>query len=102
METRPLQALGPRVDVHARAWPSGVRSTTFDHFVDEIMFLIDAVGIEHVAIGTDMDGNYRPVMTRHDQFDELQNSLAARGLTDKGINRVLGGNAIELVRTVCG
>lgn len=60
------------------------------------------MGIEHVAIGTDMDANYRPVMTPFAQFDDLQNSLAARGLTGQDINRVLGGNAIELVRTVCG
>lgn len=84
------------------AWPSGVRSATFEDFVDEIMFLVDAVGAEHVAIGSDMDGNYRPVMTRFAQFDGLQDALAGRGLVDDDIARVLGGNAVELVRTVCG
>lgn len=84
------------------AWPSGVRSATFEHFVDEIIFLIDAVGVDHVAIGTDMDGNYRPVMTRFAQFDDLSDALSRRGLSTGEVDRVLGGNAVELVRTVCG
>jgi hypothetical protein len=81
METQPLRALGPRVDVHAHPGRC---------------FLDDRPRTDPFLAG------YRPVMTRYAQFDELQNSLAARGLTDKDINRVLGGNAIELVRTVCG
>ena len=99
-------------DEHARAvsdaggligaWPSGVVSETLDDFVDEVVRLVDLVGVEHVAIGTDLDANFRPVLTEYRQFDDLDGGLAARGLGAEDIDRVLGGNAVDLIRTVCG
>jgi membrane dipeptidase len=41
------------------AWPSGATSTSLGDFADEIVRLADLVGVDHVAIGTDMDANYR-------------------------------------------
>lgn len=84
------------------AWPAGITSTTFEDFVEEIVRLVDAVGLDHVAIGTDMDANYRPVLTGYDQFVELESALDARGLTAAEADAVLGGNALALLRTVCG
>ncbi len=84
------------------AWPSGVASETLDDFIDEVVRLVDLVGVEHVAIGTDLDANFRPVLTEYAQFDDLDDGLAARGLGAEDVDRVLGGNAVELIRTVCG
>ncbi len=98
-------------DEHARAvsdaggligaWPSGVVSETLDDFIDEVVRLVELVGVEHVAIGTDLDANFRPVLTEYGQFDDLDSGLAARGLGAEDIDRVLGGNAVDLIRTVC-
>lgn len=84
------------------AWPSGVASETLDDFIDEVVRLVDVVGVDHVAIGTDLDANYRPVLTEYGQFDDLDDGLADRGLSTDDIDRILGGNAIDLIRTVCG
>jgi membrane dipeptidase len=84
------------------AWPSGVASETLDDFIDEIVRLVELVGVEHVAIGTDLDANFRPVLTDYGQFDDLDAGLAARGMGPHDIDRVLGTNAVDLVRTVCG
>lgn len=84
------------------AWPSGVVSETLDDFIDEVVRLVDLVGVDHVAIGTDLDANFRPVLTEYRQFDDLDDGLAARGFGSNDIDRVLGGNAVELIRTVCG
>jgi membrane dipeptidase len=99
-------------DEHARAvgeaggligaWPSGVVSETLDDFIDEVVRLVDLVGVEHVAIGTDLDANFRPVLTEYGQFDDLDAGLAARGLGADDVDRVLGENAVDLIRTVCG
>ena len=35
---------------------------------------------DHVAIGTDLDGNYSPVLTSYDQLDDLARLLRDRGL----------------------
>ena len=84
------------------AWPSGFSSDTFDDYVDEIVRLVDLVGIDHVGIGTDLDGNYRPVLTRYEQFHDVATGLQQRGLTAVEADQVLGGNALRLLRAVCG
>ena len=62
--------------------------------------MVDVVGVDHVAIGTDLDANYRPVLTDYDQFPEVAAGLAARGLDADEIDRVLGGNFIRLFERV--
>ncbi len=99
-------------DEHARAvaaagglvgaWPSGVTSATFDAFVDEIGRLVSLLGSDHVAIGTDLDANYRPVVTEHRQFADIAEHLADRGLTEQAIDAILGGNVVDLYRRVSG
>lgn len=99
-------------DAHARAvadaggvigaWPAGVACSTLDDFVDEIVRLVDLVGVRHVAIGTDMDANYKPVLTAYAQFADVDERLRTRGLTTADADAVLGGNALDLFRRVCG
>jgi membrane dipeptidase len=84
------------------AWPSGVTSSTFADFVDEIARLVDTVGVDHVAVGTDMDANYKPVMTSHGEFASIAEGLAVRGFASSDVDRVLGGNALALIEAVCG
>lgn len=84
------------------AWPAGVSSETFADFVDEITRLVDAIGVDHVGIGTDMDANYRPVVTEYGQFGAIEDSLKARGFTQAEVDRILGTNAVELIRATCG
>ena len=84
------------------AWPSGIAALTLGDFADEVCRLVDEVGVEHVAIGTDLDANYKPVLTRYDQFPELATMLGSQGLTAADIDRVLGGNFIELFARVAG
>jgi membrane dipeptidase len=84
------------------AWPAGVTATSLADFADEIARLVDLVGVGHVAIGTDMDANYRPVLTSYADFTALPELLASRGLSDTDTDRILGGNALDLLRTVTG
>jgi membrane dipeptidase len=82
------------------AWPSGVVLETFDDYLDEIVRMVELLGAAHVGIGTDMDGNYRPVMTRFEQFDDLETGLGERGLSDDAIDLVLGGSFVRLFERV--
>lgn len=82
------------------AWPSGVVLETFEDYLDEIVRMVDLLGAEHVGIGTDMDGNYRPVMTRYEQFDDLETGLAGRGLSEDDVDLVLGGSFVRLFERV--
>jgi membrane dipeptidase len=84
------------------AWPSGVTSASLADFADEIGRLADLVGPGHVAVGTDLDANYRPVLTSYADFAALPRLLAARGLSDADTDKILGGNALRLLATVTG
>jgi membrane dipeptidase len=83
------------------AWPSGVTSRSLADFADEIIRLTEAAGPGGVAIGTDLDGNYRPVLTSYAQLADLTGLLRDRGLPAHDVRQVLGGNAANLLhRTI--
>lgn len=82
------------------AWPSGVILETFEDYLDEIVRMVELLGAEHVGIGTDMDGNYRPVMTRYEQFDDLETGLGERGMSEQDVDLVLGGSFVRLFERV--
>lgn len=48
--------------------------------------------------GTDLDGNYRPVLTSYPQLADLTGLLRDRGLPADRVQQVLGGNAADLLR----
>jgi membrane dipeptidase len=81
------------------AWPSGFNKN-FDEYVDNIQRLIDVVGIDHVGIGTDMQANFKPVLTNYTEFPKLAAALAAKGLTPTEVSKVMGGNAKNVLSKV--
>lgn len=82
------------------AWPTGIVLETLDDYCDEICRMVDVVGLNHVAIGTDLDANYLPVLTSYEQFPEVAAGLGRRGMTADEVDRVLGGNFIALFQRV--
>jgi len=58
---------GPWIDLHShagRCFLAGLpASRSLADFADEVIRLTEAAGPAGVAIGTDLDGNYRPVLT---------------------------------------
>jgi len=82
------------------AWPCGITSRSLADFGTEIIRLTEVAGPAHVAIGTDLDGNYRPVLTSYDQLDALASLLQDRGLPSTDVERVLGGNALNLLNSI--
>jgi membrane dipeptidase len=82
------------------AWPAGVTSKSLADFGAEVIRLTKVAGPAHVAIGTDLDGNYKPVLTRYAQLADLAGLLRDRGLPPDSIGQVLGGNAADLLRRV--
>jgi membrane dipeptidase len=81
------------------AWPSGFNKS-FDEYVDNIFRLIEVAGIDHVSLGTDMDGNFKPVLSSYTQFPSLSESLQHKGLTAKEMKKVMGGNVARVLKKV--
>ncbi len=80
-------------------WPSGF-SDSFEAFVEHTFRMIDALGIDHVGIGTDMDGNYKPVISNYTEFANWQNALLDKGLSKEELGKIAGGNAKRVLENV--
>jgi membrane dipeptidase len=78
------------------SWPSGVGQTSFADYIDSIQRLVDVVGIDHVAIGTDMDANFKPVFRSYLDWSLIPAALLARGLKDQDVAKIMGGNFIRV------
>ena len=78
-------------------WPSGVVQRSLADYAGEILRLVDAVGIDHVCIGTDMDANYMPVFDNYRQLPMVIALLAQRGLRDDELVKVMGGNFLRVL-----
>ena len=84
------------------AWPAGVALETFDDYLDEILRMVELLGAEHVAIGTDMDANYQPVLSSYLEMPSLAVGLRDRGLSESETALVMGGNFMRLFEAVAG
>jgi len=80
-------------------WPSGFNKS-FDEFVDNTMRMVDVAGIDHVGIGTDMDSNFKPVLSSYSQFPSFAEALKQKGLSDNDVEKIMGGNAAALLKKV--
>jgi membrane dipeptidase len=80
------------------SWPSGIGNNTFADYIDSIKRLIDAVGIDHVAIGTDMDANFKPVLRSYRDWGLIPAALLAQGLRDDEVAKIMGGNFLRVFR----
>ena len=78
------------------AWPAGIGSESLADFAGQILDLVETVGVEHVAVGTDLDANLQPVLTRYADFPVLAALLLWRGLAEDAVTAVLGGNFLRL------
>ncbi|MGH3281823.1 MAG: dipeptidase, partial [Trebonia sp.] len=78
------------------AWPAGLTSRSLADFAAELIRLTEVAGPARVAIGTDLDGNYRPVLTSYSELADLAGLLRDLGLAADRIRQILGGNAADL------
>lgn len=64
------------------------------------MRLIDVVGVDHVGLGTDMDGNFEPVSSNYRQLPDWVPGLRSKGLSEADLAKVVGGNALRILGQV--
>tara|TARA_R110000787_G_scaffold8444_13_gene28315 strand:- start:1547 stop:2707 length:1161 start_codon:yes stop_codon:yes gene_type:complete len=78
------------------AWPSGIGISDLAGYADRIFQLTEAVGINHVCMGTDMDGNYKPVFDDYRRLPELAGLLLKRGMGEPEAAQFFGGNLLRV------
>jgi membrane dipeptidase len=75
--------------------------TDIGRYVEHISRLVDVVGIDHVAIGTDMDGiGPAAIFTSYSRWPSLASALLDRGYRGEDVSKILGGNAVRVYRRV--
>lgn len=83
-------------------WPSGLANGTFTDFVDNTLRLVEVVGIDSVGFSTDMDGNFRPVFASYLKLPDFAAGLVAKGLAEDEVAKLVGGNALRVLKRVAG
>jgi membrane dipeptidase len=83
------------------AWPSGY-SKDFDEFMDGVRRLVDVVGVDHVGLGTDLDGNFKPVLDSYAKLPQYIEALRKRGFSEDEVKKIAGGNMQRVLERVVG
>ncbi len=78
------------------AWPAGIGISDMGGFVGRTLELVEAVGADHVCLGTDMDGNYKPAFDTYANLPHFVAGLRQRGLNDADLAKVIGGNYLRI------
>jgi membrane dipeptidase len=83
------------------AWISVLWEEKFPGMIRQLFRLIDAVGIDHVGIGSDLPtgvaSTEMPDFSRH---PEIATALQGRGLTQEEVDKVCSGNWLRVFRAV--
>ncbi len=82
------------------AWPAGIGITDLRGFVTRTFELVDAVGIDHVCMGTDMDANYKPVFDTYARLPHYVAGLLRGGMGEGDIAKLIGGNFLRIMTAV--
>ncbi|MCF6192746.1 MAG: dipeptidase [Kangiellaceae bacterium] len=84
------------------AWPAGFGLATLADYIDQIFRLVDDVGIDHVALGTALDANYKPVFDDYELTPLLVGSLLKKGMSEEETAKFIGGNFMRVFMEVTG
>jgi membrane dipeptidase len=79
----------------------GRRGDDISGYVHYVSRLVDVVGIDHVGLGTDMDGiGPNAIFTSYARWPSLAAALLDHGYRSAEVAKVLGGNAQRVFRQV--
>lgn len=78
-------------------WKEAVCGVEAKHIVDAMEYVINKIGIEHVALGSDYDGT---VTTLFDVsgLSQITNELVNRGHSVSNIKKIMGENALRVLK----
>ena len=76
----------------------------FSGYIDHLSRMADAVGVDHVAIGTDMDGIPFQFATfdNYSEWPSIASALMARGYGRTDVAKVMGGNVARVLKATIG
>lgn len=68
--------------------------------LDHIVYISDLIGVEHVALGSDFDGDDVLLMAGVEEYSRWPQLLLDRGFTSTETNMILSENALRVIKAV--
>jgi membrane dipeptidase len=79
-------------------WPSGSSFVDARDWVRGIARMVDAAGVDHVGIGTDMEGGVNEVWDDYADLPAVADLLLRQGFSPAEAGQLLGGNYVRVFR----
>jgi membrane dipeptidase len=70
-------------------------------FADRVARTVDIVGVDHVALASDMGGAARTLWTDYASFPEIVRRLRIKGFSAADIGKIVGGNYVRVFNASC-
>jgi membrane dipeptidase len=81
--------------------PVAQKDETFDTFLKNIDHVVSVAGVDHVGIGTDLNGlGVATVIPTHKEFALIPAGLLARGYPEGDVAKIIGGNFMRVFLAV--
>lgn len=82
-------------------WPLVGSDPTPRRYAESMARMVDAIGIDHVGIGSDMRGLLgRGAFENYDATPDLAQALLETGMDAEGVKKVMGGNYARVLQAV--
>jgi membrane dipeptidase len=78
---------------------------SMDRLLDQVEHVLELVGPDHLGFGADYDGlpeGEVPIPPEVGHLQEFTAALLGRGLDEETVLKILGGNYLRVMATVCG
>lgn len=79
-------------------WPSGFSFVDARDWVAGIARMVDAAGVDHVGIGTDMEGGVNEVWDDYADLPAVVDLLLRQGFSPEEAAKLMGGNYVRVFR----
>ena len=82
-------------------WSFGTASQSLSDFVDRVAMAVEAVGVDHIGLGSDVGGAGRNLWTDYAAFPEIVRRLRHKGFSVADIGKIVGGNYVRVFNASC-
>lgn len=79
-------------------WPNGYQFVDARAWVADIARTVDAAGVDHVGLGTDMEGGVNEVWANYADLPAVADLLLKQGFSPQEASKLMGGNYVRIFK----